>query len=74
MVSIQVDEQTAKALEAAAAEAGVPLHVYVRSLVPQAVDRSKVSWDELEREISELSLDASLVSTYPRSELYSDHD
>lgn len=74
MVSIQVDEQTAKALEAAAAGAGVPLHEYVKSLVPQVMDRSKTSWDALEREISELSIDASLVSTFPRSELYSDHD
>lgn len=75
MVSIQVDEQTAKALEAAATEAGIPLSDFLRSLLPQASDPSKkISWDVIEQEISDLSIPLPSTSTFPRSELYSDHD
>jgi hypothetical protein len=74
MVTIQVDEQTAKALEAAAAGAGLSLPEYIKTLVPSSGDSSSNSWEAIEREITDLSVDGSLPASFSRAELYSDHD
>jgi hypothetical protein len=75
MVTIQVDEQTAIALQTAATGAGVSLADYVKSLVvanPREAQTS--SWDALEKEIINLSVDGSLPTNFSRADIYADHD
>lgn len=75
MVSIRVDEHTAKALEAAAAGAGVSLAEYLRTLIAtSSMPDAPVPWDALEREFDELSVDGSLPDDFSRADIYADHD
>ena len=69
MVTIQVDEQTA------AASAGISLADYVKSLVKSNSDQPQSpSWDSLEKEFVELSVEGFLPTDFSRADIYSDHD
>jgi hypothetical protein len=75
MVTIQVDEQTAVALQTAAMGAGVSLADYVKSLVDASPRESQASsWDALETEFVDLSVEGSLPTDFSRADIYADHD
>lgn len=74
MVTIQIDEQTAKALESAAAGVGLSLSEYLKTLVVSPLSHSQESWDNLEREILELSVEGSLPISFSRADIYHYHD
>ena len=75
MVTIQVDEQTAAALQKAAETAGVSLADYVKSLVDASPQEPQSpSWESLEKEFVELSVEGSLPADFSRADIYSDHD
>ena len=75
MVTIQVDEQTAAALQKAAETAGVSLADYVKSLVDASPQEPQLaSWESLEKEFVELSVEGSLRPDFSRADIYSDHD
>ncbi len=75
MVTIQVDEQTAEELRNAAAGAGVSLADYVKSLVHRSPGQPpSLSWESLEKEFVELSVEGSLPTVFSRADIYSDHD
>jgi hypothetical protein len=75
MVTIQVDEQTAVALQNAAMGAGVSLADYVKSLVDASHHESQASsWDTLEKEFVDLSVEGSLPTDFSRADIYADHD
>jgi hypothetical protein len=74
MVTIQVDEQTAAALQKAAETAGVSLADYVKSLVDASPQEPQLpSWESLEKEFVELSVEGSLPADFSRADVYSDH-
>jgi hypothetical protein len=74
MVSIQIDEQTAKAIESAANAAGISISDFLKSLLPSVSPSHPVSsWDELEHEFTRLSIDGKLPESFSRSDIYSDH-
>ncbi len=74
MVTIQIDESTAKALEAQAQNAGMTVAEYVRTLVPNGEPPNRPSWDEIERQIVALSTDGpSLPADFSRADIYRDH-
>ena len=65
MVTIQVDEQTAVALQTAAMGAGVSLADYLKSLVDASPCESQASsWDALEKEFVDLSVEGSLPTDF----------
>lgn len=74
MVSIQIDEQTAKALESAANAAGVSIGEFLKLMVPPAKQPQDTPWDSLEREFTALSVDGTLPTTFSRADIYTDHD
>ncbi len=74
MVSIQIDEQTAKTLEAAATAAGISISEFLKLMVPPAKPPQESSWDSLEREFAALSVDGSLPENFSRVDIYADHD
>jgi hypothetical protein len=74
MVSIQIDEQTAKALEAAATDAGVSISEFLKLILPPAKQPRDTPWDSLEREFAALSVDGSLPENFSRVDIYADHD
>jgi hypothetical protein len=75
MVTIQVDEQTAIALQTAATGAGVSLADYVKSLVVASPREAQTSsWDALEKEIINLSVEGSLPTNFSRADIYADHN
>jgi hypothetical protein len=74
MVSIQIDEQTAKSLETAAAYSGISVAEYIRLLIPTPMAKRAESWDTLEREFTELSVEIPSPLTYSREDIYADHD
>ena len=75
MVTIQVDEQTAAALQKAAETAGVSLADYVKSLVDASPQEPQLpSWQSLKKEFVELSVEGSLPADFSRADIYSDHD
>jgi hypothetical protein len=75
MVTIQIDESTAKALELQAQSAGMTIAEYVRTLVPTGEAANRPSWDEIERQIIALSTDGpSLPAEFSRADIYRDHD
>lgn len=74
MVSIQLDEQTAHALQSAAKGAGVSVNEFVKSLIPAASDQGDASWEMLEREFTALSVEGILPSDFSRADIYTDHD
>ena len=59
MVSIQLDERTAKAIEVAARVAGLSISDFVNSLISSKANMSsKGPWEAVEREFVELSVHA----------------
>jgi hypothetical protein len=75
MVTIQIDEITAKALEVQAQSAGMTVAEYVRTLVPNGGPANRPSWDEIEGQIMSLSTDGpSLPDDFSRADVYRDHD
>jgi hypothetical protein len=75
MVTIQIDEKTAKALERQARSAGISVADYVRTLVPAQEASVRPSWDEIEQELLALSTPAATLPTdFSRADIYGDHD
>lgn len=74
MVSIQIDEQTAEALKAAATAAGVSISEFLKLMVPATKQPLETAWDSLEREFTALSVEGSLPATFSRADIYADHD
>jgi hypothetical protein len=75
MVTIQIDEQTAKTLENAARVAGLTLTEYIRTLAEvESKPVVQAAWDKLEREFEELSVDGALPRDFSRADIYVDHD
>ena len=74
MVSIQIDEQTAEALRAAATAAGVSISEFLKLMVPATKQPLDTTWDSLEREFNALSVEGSLPATFSRADIYADHD
>jgi hypothetical protein len=74
MVSIQIDEQTAKALESAAKAVGVSVNDLLKTLVPSVESISIGNWESLEKELLSLSVDGGIPVDFSRADLYSDHD
>jgi len=75
MVSIQLDEKTAKTIEAAAIVAGVSISDFVSSLISSKTNvSSRGPWEAIEKQFVELSVDANSAGAFPRSDIYSDHD
>jgi len=75
MVTIQIDEQTAKTFESAASVAGLTLAEYLRSLAEaESKPILQATWDELEKKFEELSVDGSLPKDFSRADIYADHD
>jgi Arc/MetJ-type ribon-helix-helix transcriptional regulator len=75
MVSIQIDEQTAAALQEQAQRTGLSVSDYLRQLLPVAEAKERPSWEELERQIVALSSDeGSLPDDFSRADMYDDHD
>ena len=67
--------EVSEALRIAAAGAGVSLAEYVKSLVVTIPRQSPSnSWDVLEKEFVELSVEGSLPTGFSRVDIYSDHD
>jgi hypothetical protein len=75
MVTIQVDEKTAKAIEMAATVRGLSVSEYVSSLVMMKNTLPpKDAWDSIEKQFLELSVDGGLPGAFSRDDIYSDHD
>jgi hypothetical protein len=75
MVSIQIDEKTAAALEVQARSAGLSVADYVRNLVPSIEVGHRPSWDEIEQEMLAQSTPApTLTADFSRADIYTDHD
>jgi hypothetical protein len=74
MVSIQIDEQTAKALQSAATAAGVSLSEFLRLFLVPAKQRNVEPWENIEHELDSLSVEGSLPSTFTRADIYAEHD
>lgn len=75
MVSIQVDEVIAEAIEKQARDAGVSVSEYLRLLVPLTEIQVRPSWEEIEQEIVSLSSDDGfLPDDFSRADIYNDHD
>lgn len=75
MVTIQVDEKTAKAIEMAATLRGLSVSEYVSSLVEtRNTLPPKDTWDSIEKQFLELSVDGCLPGAFSRDDIYSDHD
>ena len=75
MVSIQLDDKTARTIEAAAIVAGVSNSDFVSSLISSKTSMiSEEPWEAIEKQFVYLSVDANSTGAFPRSEIYSDHD
>ena len=75
MVSIEVDEITAKAIEVAATVAGLSVAAYLRSLVlTNKTIPPRATWDSIEKLFLELSVDGCLSGAFSRDDIYSDHN
>ena len=75
MVTIQIDEKTAKALQLQAQKAGMTVAEYVRALVPDGEPLNRLSWEEIAGQIVALSTDGpSLPADFSRADIYRDHD
>ncbi len=74
MVSIQIDEQTAKALEAAANAAGISIADFLKLMLSSPEPPQDTSWECLEHEFTALSVDGSLPENLSRADIYPDHD
>lgn len=75
MVTIQLDDTTAQALERQAQNAGMTLVEFLRSLVPPSPPRLRTNWDQIESEITALSTPGpTLPDDFSRADIYRDHD
>lgn len=75
MVTIQLDDHTAEALERQAQSVGMNLVQYLQSLVPMTTPPARVSWEEIERQISAISTAGpALPDDFSRADIYQDHD
>jgi hypothetical protein len=77
MVNVQLNDAIAAALSAKAAAQRLTLQSYVENLLLAKLPRppSRLSLDELERLLDEEATDgASPNGSFPRVELYRDHD
>jgi hypothetical protein len=75
MVSIQIDEITATALQRHAQDAGLSVADYLRSLVPTSATPPRPIWDEIEAEIvAQSTAGPGLAADFSRADIYSDHD
>lgn len=74
MVNIQIDDQTAKTLEAGAASAGVSVSEYVKLIAEASKTPPTAPWEEIEKELAELSVDGYLPDDFSRADIYLDHD
>ena len=75
MVNIQVDDITANALELAANRAGLTVPEFVKLLASSMTPKPNAeSWESLEKEFLELSVDGSLPSNFSRADIYAEHD
>lgn len=77
MPTIQIDDHTAKALEAIAASHQMSVADYLAELVShqKAADASPISLDEWDAELDAMSIDGpTLRSDFSRADIYFDHD
>jgi hypothetical protein len=75
MVTIQLDDTTAKALEIQAQNAGLSLVDFLKTLASETMPRPRGDWDAIEREIVALSSDGpTLPADFSRADIYNDHD
>ena len=77
MVNVQLDDDVAAALTAKAAAQGMTVQAYLESLLLSGSPRpaSRLSLEELDRLLDEeATIGPSPSGSFPRSELYSDHD
>jgi hypothetical protein len=77
MPSIQIDEQTAKALETVAASHQMSVAEYLASIVAHqtVAATSPISLEDWEAELDALSIDGpTLPSDFSRADIYIDHD
>ena len=76
MVSLRIDEQTAKQLQTLAAERGMTIERFLQTLTGQCRDTQKgMSTEEVESELRPLLFKGpSLPSDFSREDIYVDHD
>jgi len=81
MVSLRIDEQTAKQLQALAEERGMTIERFLKTLAGQGHDshhddsRKGMSSKEVESELKPLLfMGPSLPSDFSREDIYVDHD
>jgi hypothetical protein len=74
MVTIQIDEQTADGLAKQAQGMGLSVADYLRTLVPANGSTQLESWEDLERELLELSTAGpSLPDDFSRADIYNEN-
>jgi hypothetical protein len=75
MVTIQLDEHTASALETQAEAKGLSLAEYLRTFVTIPTNEGRPDWDTLQGDIDALSFDGPpLPADFSRADIYIDHD
>lgn len=77
MPSIQIDDQTGKALSVLAASQGMTLEEYVQELLARhlPLQNHPITPEEFDTELEALSIDGpSLPPDFSRADIYSDHD
>ena len=75
MVSLQVDEQTAKLIELQARSRSLSVADYLRSLFPVTDAQRRLDWNEIENAMLALSTDIpGLPDNFSRADIYLDHD
>jgi hypothetical protein len=74
MATIHVDDQTAAALQAQAAQRGLTVPQYLASLA-QVATPPRITLEELDRLLDAEATDRPIVpGTFSRAEIYADHD
>lgn len=75
MVTIQIDDATAEALERQAKIAGMSVVEFLRHLIPDPSPAPRADWEQIELEIMALSSHGpSLPDDFSRADIYNDHD
>lgn len=77
MVNIALDEDIAAALNAKAAAQGMTVQAYLEAiaLCQPPCGAARITPDELDRLLDqEVTVGQSPIGTFPRAELYNDHD
>lgn len=71
MVTIQIDDHTAQALERQAQNAGMSLADFLRSLVLESTSPPRPTWDQIEGEMNALSTPGPTLSdSFSRADIY----